>query len=57
MAKPERPSRGHVGKTSLYLEPELSKALRIAAIEEGVPMTRLIERLIREYLATKNKNR
>jgi hypothetical protein len=42
-------------RTSLYLDPALYKALRIAAIEEELPATQLIERLVREYLERRPK--
>ncbi len=39
----------------LYLDEELHKAIRHAAIEEGLAVTRLFERLAREYLAGRKK--
>ncbi len=52
MGKKRAPSAPKA-KTSLYLAADLYKAFRIAAIEEGMPVTRLIERLIDEYLASR----
>lgn len=40
-------------KTTLHLDEATWKALRIRAIEEGVSATRLVERLIRDYLGTR----
>ena len=40
-------------RLSLYLPGDLRKALRIQAIEEGISATKLVERLIREYLSKK----
>jgi hypothetical protein len=58
MAKPRptKPQEGKaVQKTSMVFDMELYRSLRIAAIEEGVPVNRLLERLMREYLATRHK--
>jgi hypothetical protein len=46
-----------VKKTMLYLDEQLHKAIRHAAIEEGLPVTRLFERLAREYLAGRKKRK
>lgn len=40
-------------KTSLYLEPEVLKALQIKAIKEGCKQNDIVEMLVKEYL---NKN-
>lgn len=37
-------------RTTLHLDEAMWKALRIRAIEESVSATRLVERLIQEYL-------
>lgn len=42
-------------KTTLHLDEATWKALRHRAIEEGVSATRLVERLIRDYLRTATK--
>ncbi len=42
-------------KTSLNLDEATWKALRVRAIEEGTSATRIIERLVREYLKTKTR--
>jgi hypothetical protein len=44
-------------KTTLYMDPALYKALRIAAIEDGTPVTRLIEQIVREYLERRRKSK
>ncbi len=40
-------------RTSLHLDETTWKALRVRAIEEGTSATKLVERLLREYLTTK----
>jgi hypothetical protein len=40
-------------KFTVYLPRETQKALRHAAIDEGIAATRLVERLIEEYLKPK----
>jgi hypothetical protein len=49
------PDTRDASKTTLYLDRQLYAALRIAAIEEGVPVTRLIEQAAREYLERRGK--
>jgi len=48
---PEPQDTAKTVKLSLYLSEDLRKALRIRAIEEGTSATKLVERLIREYLS------
>jgi predicted HicB family RNase H-like nuclease len=58
MMKPKPPQKGGrrpMKKTTLSLDAELHKRLRILAIEEGTSMTRLIEKLASEYLAKKGR--
>ncbi len=58
MAKPPgRKPRGPVQKLSVYLDPVLYRDLRIAAFEDGEPTTRVIERLIRGYLADRKRKK
>lgn len=42
-------------KVTVYLTPELRKALRLRAINEGTTVTGLIERLVTEYLRKKER--
>lgn len=46
-----KPKDTETVRLSLYLPEDLRKALRIQAIEEGTSATKLVERLIREYLS------
>ncbi len=39
----------------VYLREETHKALRHVTIDEGISATRLVERLIEEYLAKRRK--
>lgn len=55
MGKPETPPKGV--KTTLYLDRDVYTALRIAAFEDGVPVTRLVEQLAREYLERRKKSK
>ena len=48
---PEPQATEKTVKLSLYLSEDLRKALRIRAIEEWTSATKLVERLIREYLS------
>jgi hypothetical protein len=42
-------------KLTTYLEAMLHKQVRLAAIEDDVPVTRLVEQLLKDYLATRKK--
>ena len=44
-------------KLTIYVSEETRKALRIRAIEEDTNVTKLVERLILDYLKAKPKNR
>ena len=44
-------------KTTLYIDAELYTQLRIAAIEEGMAVTRLLEKLARDYVEKRTKSR
>jgi hypothetical protein len=46
-----------VARSTLYLDQELWNDARKAAIDEGVPVTRLVERLLREYLDQRRRKR
>jgi plasmid stability protein len=48
---PEPQATEKTVRLSLYLPEDIRKALRIRAIEEGTSATKLVERLIREYLS------
>ena len=52
-AKRDNVKRGM--KTTLYIDGDLYTQLRIAAIEEGMAVTRLLEKLAREYVEKRNK--
>jgi len=47
----KEPEETKTVRLSLYLPEDIRKALRIRAIEEGISTTKLVERLIRDYLA------
>jgi hypothetical protein len=44
-------------KLTIYVSEETRKALRIRAIEEDTNVTKLVERMILDYLKAKPKNR
>lgn len=44
-------------KTTLHLDEATWKALRVRAIEEGTSATKLVERLIRDYLRARKGGR
>jgi hypothetical protein len=54
---PARPNQQQRPRLPVYLDPETLKALRIRAIEEGESATKLVERLITDYLKTKRRKR
>jgi hypothetical protein len=47
--------KSELARSTLYLDQELWNEARKAAIDEGVPVTRLVERLIREYLERRKR--
>jgi hypothetical protein len=53
--KPE--PKPDLARSTLYLDQELWNEARKAAIDEGVPVTRLVERLLREYLERRKRGR
>jgi len=44
-------------KTNLHIDPNLWRALRVRAIEEGVTATALLNRIIAEYLTPLGKGK
>ena len=49
--KQQKGGKGPVKKTTLALDTELHKRLRIFAIEEDTSMTALVEKSVQEYMA------
>jgi hypothetical protein len=54
--KPSKEKEAPV-KFTIYLSDETRRALRIRAIQEGVSATKLVERLIGEYLEGQSARR
>lgn len=52
--RPDSPVEGAV-KFTVYLDRDTHQALRIASIEDRVTSTRLVEGLVRAYLASRKK--
>jgi hypothetical protein len=55
MPRPPRKPAPKTARSTLHLDQELWNEARKAAIDEGVPVTRLVERLIREYLERRKR--
>jgi hypothetical protein len=55
MPRQPRKTEPETARSTLYLDRELWNEARKAAIDEGVPVTRLVERLIREYLERRKR--
>ncbi len=47
--------KGPIVKMTIYLTEETRKALRIRSIEEGTSATKIVEKLILDYLKRKPK--
>lgn len=46
-----------VTRTTLYLDSAVHRAVKIAAIEDGVQMTEMVEQAVRELLERRKKAR
>ena len=55
MGKSEPNGEPGAVRFAVYLTPEKRTALRRVALDEGMPATHLVERLIDEYLARRAK--
>lgn len=53
----KRLQREKSARLMVYLDPKTRTALRIRALQEGASTTKLVERLIRDYLARKSARR
>jgi hypothetical protein len=53
MAEHERTTKGSATRTNLFIDPELWRALRIRALEEGTTATDLLNRIIAAYVGQK----
>jgi hypothetical protein len=53
MVEKERTTKAGAARTNLFVEPELWRALRMRALEEGTTATDLLNRAIAAYLGQK----
>ena len=57
MAKQSEPASAGKQQFNVYLPPDLVKQMKHHAIEEGEFMSRLVERIFRDYLAAHQEKR